>query len=103
MLALLWDTATLFTIPAVIAAAFAAGRDARWIAAGAAAWVAIVAIMTVAGYAGNPRYLVAAAALGAVLAGVGAVRAANAIAGRVAARGDDPRAASPSPSAPGTP
>ena len=29
----------------------------------AAAWVAIVAVMTVAGYAGNPRYLVAAAAL----------------------------------------
>ena len=82
VLALLWDTATLFTIPAVIAAAFATGRDARRIAAGAAAWVAIVAIMTVAGYAGNPRYLVAAAALGAALAGAGAVRAATALATR---------------------
>jgi hypothetical protein len=79
VLALLSDTVTLFTIPAVIAAIFATGADARRIAAGAAAWVAIVAVMTVAGYAGNPRYLVAAAALGAVLAGVGAVRATTAL------------------------
>jgi hypothetical protein len=35
--------------------------------------------MTTAGYAGNPRYLVAAAAVGAALAGVGAVRAASAL------------------------
>jgi hypothetical protein len=33
--------------------------------------------MTTAGYAGNPRYLVAAAAVGAALAGAGAVRAAS--------------------------
>lgn len=82
VLALLWDTATLFTIPAVIAAVFAAGRIPRRIAAGAAAWVGIVAVMTVAGFAGNPRYLVAAASLGAVLAGVGAVQAATALAAR---------------------
>ena len=91
VLALLRDTATLFTIPAVIAAAFVAGRTGRLIAAGAAAWVAIVALMTVAGYAGNPRYLVAAAALGAALAGAGAVRAATALAtrGRAAPRPAD--------------
>jgi hypothetical protein len=85
VLALLGDTATLFTIPALAAALVAAwlgGHTARLLAAGAAAWVAIVAVMTVAGYAGNPRYLVAAAALGAALAGVGAVRAATAIADR---------------------
>ena len=79
-LALLGDTATLFTIPALIAALFAAatgGRTERLLAAGAAGWVAIVALMTTAGYAGNPRYLVAAAAVGASLAGVGAVRAAT--------------------------
>jgi hypothetical protein len=35
--------------------------------------------MTTAGYAGNPRYLVAAGAIGAALAGVGAVRAATAL------------------------
>ena len=34
-------------------------------------WVALVAVMTQAGYAGNPRYNVAAAAVGCVLAGVG--------------------------------
>ncbi|MDA0166754.1 hypothetical protein OM076_41215 [Solirubrobacter ginsenosidimutans] len=79
-LALLGDTATLFTLPALAAALFAAafgGRTARLLAAGALGWVAIVALMTTAGYAGNPRYLVAAAAIGAALAGVGAVRAAS--------------------------
>jgi hypothetical protein len=83
VLALLGDTATLFTIPALIAALLAAafgGRTARLLALGAAGWVAIVAAMTVAGYAGNPRYLVAAAAVGAALAGAGAVRAASALA-----------------------
>ena len=91
-----------------------AGRTARLLAAGAAAWVAIVAVMTVAGYAGNPRYLVAAAAVGAALAGVGAVRAAtrsprSRLAGaprrrraRHRGRRDRPalRAGSPRPSAP---
>ncbi len=94
-LAVLWDAVTLLTIPALIAAvpalvgARARGLPpgarprngasvARWLAAAAAAWVLLVAAMTTAGYAGNPRYLVAAAALGCVLAGVGAVRLARA-------------------------
>jgi hypothetical protein len=79
-LALLGDTATLFTVPALIAALIAVvlgDRIVRRLAAGAAGWVAIVALMTTAGYAGNPRYLVAAVAVGAALAGVGVVRAAN--------------------------
>ena len=87
--AVLRDIATVLTLPALLAAlfaAFAGGPLARRIAAAAAAWIAIVAAMTVAGYAGNPRYLVAAAALGAALAGVGAVRAATAIAGAAGRR-----------------
>ena len=75
--AVLGDTATICTLPAVIAALVAValgGPLARRIFAAAAAWVLLVAVMTVAGYAGNPRYLVAAAALGAALAGAGAVR-----------------------------
>ena len=109
VLALLRDTATLFTLPALLAAVFATGgRDARRIALGAAAWVAIVAVMTVAGYAGNPRYLVAAAALGAALAGVGAVArrdraracaAARRARGAAGARASSSRPSSPSPSA----
>jgi hypothetical protein len=78
-LAVLGDTATILSWP-VLAAALAAllvPGLARRLALGAAAWVAIVALMTVGGYAGNPRYLVAAAAVGAVLAGVGAVRLAG--------------------------
>ena len=80
-LAVLVDMADVLTLPALIAAVIAVvagGPLARRIAAAAAAWIAIVAAMTLAGYAGNPRYLVAAAALGAALAGVGAVRAAGA-------------------------
>jgi hypothetical protein len=42
------------------------------LAAGALAWIAIVAVMAQAGYAGNPRYLVAAGGVTAVLAGAGA-------------------------------
>ena len=55
---------SLVLAAALFAAAFG-GRTARLLAAGALAWVAIVALMTTAGYAGNPRYLVAAAAIGA--------------------------------------
>ena len=50
----------------------AAPQLARALAAAAAAWIAIVAVMAQAGYAGNPRYLVAAMAFGCVLAGAGA-------------------------------
>jgi hypothetical protein len=71
------DFAELLTIPALLAAiagAVLGGRTARILAAGALAWVAIVAVMAQAGYAGNPRYSVVAAAVGCVLAGVGATK-----------------------------
>ena len=97
VLALLWDSVILLTVPAVIAAAFARGRTAALIALGAAGWVAVVAVMTVAGFAGNPRYLVAAVALATALAGAGAVRAATAITGRLAPPPAPRRAASPWP------
>jgi hypothetical protein len=80
-LAVLGDAAKLLTLPALAfaAAGFATGgRSARLLAAGAAAWVVIVAAMAQAGYAGNPRYLAAAAAAGCVLAGVGAAAVARA-------------------------
>jgi hypothetical protein len=79
-LAVLVDTAEVLTVPALIAAVIAivaGGPLARRIGLAAGAWIATVAGMTLAGYAGNPRYLVAAAALGAALAGAGAVRAAG--------------------------
>ncbi len=88
VLALLGDTATLFTVPVLLAALFAAAvgdRVARSLAGIAAAWVAIVAAMTAAGYAGNPRYLVAAAALACALGGAGAVRLVSATGIRLAA------------------
>jgi hypothetical protein len=76
-LAVLADAVSILTVPALAAAliAVAAGdRTVRLLGLGAAAWVAIVAVMAQAGYAGNPRYLVAAAAVGCVLAGAGAAR-----------------------------
>ena len=89
--ALLKDTVDMLTWPALVAAALAvvmgdraapgSGRVIRVLAAGAVGWVAIVALMTQAGYAGNPRYLVAAAAIGCSLAGVGAVSLARAARG----------------------
>ena len=92
-LALVKDFVELLTWPAVVAAGLAVilgpratttpggARVIRALAAGALAWVAIVAVMTQAGYAGNPRYLVAAAAIGCSLAGVGAVSLARAARG----------------------
>jgi hypothetical protein len=81
MLTVLWDAVKIGGIPAFAAAVVAAALAARharvplvlalW--AGIVGWVAIVAVMTAAGYAGNPRYLVVAAALLAVLAGAGPV------------------------------
>lgn len=79
-LEVLVDFAALLTVPALLAAAAGValgGRSARWLAAGAAGWVALVAVMTQAGYAGNPRYNVAAAAVGCVLAGLGVAAAAR--------------------------
>jgi hypothetical protein len=76
-LAVLADFVDLLTIPAAIAAlvAVVAGpRTVRVLGAAALLWVVIVAVMAQAGYAGNPRYLVAACAVGCVLAGVGAAR-----------------------------
>jgi hypothetical protein len=76
-LAVLVDAAEVLTLPALVAAALGVargGRETRWLAAGAAGWVAIVALMTEAGYAGNPRYLAAAAAVGCVEAAVGVAR-----------------------------
>jgi hypothetical protein len=86
---LLWDAVKIAGIPAFVAAAIALALAARRrdgdggggagrpvvaaLALAAVGWVAIVAAMTAAGYAGNPRYLVAAAAVFAVLAGAGAV------------------------------
>jgi hypothetical protein len=88
--ALLKDTVDELTWPALVAAALAvilgarasdSARTIRVLAAGALAWVLIVAAMTQAGYAGNPRYLVAACAIGCSLAGVGAVALARAARG----------------------
>ncbi len=76
-LAVLADAVDLLTIPAAImalVAVIAGPRVVRVLGAAAALWVLIVAVMAQAGYAGNPRYLVAAAAVGCVLAGVGAAR-----------------------------
>jgi hypothetical protein len=73
-LAVLADAVVLLTVPAAVAAAAGAiggGRLARALAGAAVAWTAIVAVMAQAGYAGNPRYLVAAMAFGCVLAGAG--------------------------------
>ena len=74
-LAVLADAVSLLTVPATVAAVvgtIAGGPLARALAPRRAAWIAIVAVMAQAGYAGNPRYLVAAMAYGCVLAGVGA-------------------------------
>jgi hypothetical protein len=51
------------------------GRDriAIWLALAAGAWLAMVALMTQAGYSGNPRYLMPVTAIACVLAGVGVV------------------------------
>ncbi|MDA0168304.1 hypothetical protein OJ998_04330 [Solirubrobacter taibaiensis] len=90
-LAVLGDTATISTLPAVLGAllaAFLGGPLTRRIFIAAAAWVVLVAVMTAAGYAGNPRYLVAAAALGAALAGAGAVLLATRAAARLTGRNE---------------
>ena len=88
-LQVLVDFLQLLTPPVALAAfagALWGGRTARRLGLAAVAWVAIVAVMAQAGYAGNPRYTVAAAAVCCVLAGVGAVRAGQALAGAPGAR-----------------
>jgi hypothetical protein len=60
--------------------------------AGGGAWLALVAGMTQAGYAGNQRYLIIPTAALAVLAGVGVVRLPQGVAW-LAARRFDPRLA----------
>jgi hypothetical protein len=73
-LQVLADAATGVGVAACVAAALAVRRAGppRVLGALAAAYVGIVALATLAGYAGNPRYLVPALAVLAVLAGVGA-------------------------------
>jgi hypothetical protein len=75
-LEVLVDFAELVTLPVLLAAAAGTAlgsRTARAVAAGAVGWVALVAVMTQAGYAGNPRYNVVPAALACALAGVGVI------------------------------
>jgi hypothetical protein len=80
VLTVLWDAVKIGGIAAFAAAVVAVAADGGRrgvvlvLALGAAAWIGLVAAMTAGGYAGNPRYLVAAAALIAVLGGVGAAR-----------------------------
>jgi len=57
-------------------------RPTLAIAAGAVAWLGLVAWMTERGFSGNPRYLIAPAALACVVAGVGAGRTAGAVRAR---------------------
>ena len=79
-LAVLEDAVGQFTVPALLLSALALvpWRRASWtvraMALAALAYVAIVAVSAQGGFAGNPRYLVPAAALGCVLAGVGVAR-----------------------------
>jgi hypothetical protein len=82
--AVLGDAATRLTVPGLLAAIAGAAlgpKLVRLLAGAALFWVVMVAAMAQAGYAGNPRYLVTAAAVGSVVAGVGAARV-GAIAGR---------------------
>lgn len=71
--ALVWVGAT---------AAVVGRRDAsaRVMAAGAAAWVALVALLAAAGYAGLPRFMLPAIAVACALGGAGLVRLARALA-----------------------
>ncbi len=94
-LTVLADAVRQLTVPAALAAlagVVLGPAAARWLGLGALAWVVEVAVMTALGYAGNPRYLDAAAAVGCALAGVGVaavgtrVAAARGRASEVAAR-----------------
>jgi hypothetical protein len=76
--AVLVDFVQLLTVPAALGLAVALykprARAVYWLAGCAVAMSVIVAVMTQAGYAGNPRYLVPAAAIATALGAAGAVR-----------------------------
>jgi hypothetical protein len=83
-LTVLADAVRQLTLPAALAAlagVVLGPAAARWLGLAALAWVVEVAVMTAAGYAGNPRYLDAAAAVGCALAGVGAAAVGARVAG----------------------
>jgi hypothetical protein len=69
------------------AAAFRAQRAVLAIAAGACAWVGLIMLMTTAGFSGNPRYLLLAGGLAAVVAGMGVAALVGAAEQRAAALG----------------
>jgi hypothetical protein len=50
------------------------GLDARWLAAGAGAWIALVALMAAAGYAGLPRFMAPAVVVLCAVGAAGLVR-----------------------------
>lgn len=88
-LAVLADAAGHLSFAGAAAAAAAvlpwrqAPAGLRRIALAALAYTALVALAAQGGYAGNPRYLVPATALGAVVAGVGAARLADLLRARL--------------------
>jgi len=69
--ALGWALALPLAVAWPLAIAALADRRGRLLAAGALAWIAIVAAMTLAGFAGLPRFMAPAAAIAGVLGGVG--------------------------------
>jgi hypothetical protein len=88
VLTVLADAVRQLTVPAALAAlagVVLGPSAARWLGLGALAWVVEVAVMTAVGYAGNPRYLDAAAAVGCALAGVGVAALGRALATRAGA------------------
>jgi hypothetical protein len=76
-LAALWAGAAV----AVVSAWRHREREVVLLAAGAAAWIAIVAVLAAAGYAGLPRFAAPAAAVVCVLGGIGLTRSVAAIDG----------------------
>jgi len=70
------EAASILLLPFVLIAAAARG-PARLLAAAGAAWLVLVALMSEAGFSGEPRYALPGAAVLAAAAGVGAIRAAG--------------------------